>query len=173
MESLSGVSQIIRTAAASVSADKISEAGSVLVKARDQIREAVQELTASSMKPIIQKLEKNQPLTPEEKDLIRSWIVGDAAAFTKKENSFQERLEELRRLGEALGNQETLPRSLPDLLEVYGNLEEAVRLAGDIQFFLEEKERVARFEQAIQNLSASEAEMLAGILKEKLTSSEM
>ncbi len=51
--------------------------------------------------------------------------------------------------------------------------EEAIRLAGDLQFFLEEKERVTRFEQAIQNLSASEAEMLAGILREKLNSPEM
>ncbi len=173
MESLSGVSQIIAAATASASADKFSEAGMALVKARDRIREEVQEQTASSMKPIIHKLEKNQPLSPEEKDLIRSWIVGDAAAFTKKETDYREWLEEFRRLGEALRNQETLPTSLPDLMDVYGNLEEAVRLAGDIQFFLEEKERVARFEQAIQNLSASEAELLAGILHEKLTSPEM
>jgi hypothetical protein len=173
MESLSGVSQIIAVAAASAAADKFSEAGRALVKARDQIREEVQKLTASSMKPIIHKLEKNQPLSLEEKDLVRAWIVGDAAAFTKKENDHREWLEEFRRLGEALSNQETLPTSLPDLMEVYGTMEEAVRLAGDIQFFLEEKERVARFEQAIQNLSASEAELLAGILQEKLTSPEM
>ncbi len=32
---------------------------------------------------------------------------------------------------------------------------------------------MVRIEQAIQNLSASEAEMLAGILQEKLTSPEM
>ena len=125
------------------------------------------------MKPIMQKLENNQPLNPEEKDLIRSWIVGDAAAFTKKEQDYGVWLEEFRRLGEAISNQESLPTSLPDLLDIYGNLEEAVRLAGDIQFFLEEKERVVRFEQAIQNLSASEAEMLAGILREKLNSPEM
>jgi hypothetical protein len=173
MEALSGISQIIATAAGSASGDKFSEAGRALVKARDRIREQVQELTAGSMKPIIHKLEKNQPLTPEEKDLVRSWIVGDAAAFTKREHDYREWLEEFRRLGEVISTQNTLPTSLPDLLEVYGNLEEAVRLAGDIQFFLEEKERVARFGQAIQNLSASEAEMLAGILREKLTSPEM
>jgi hypothetical protein len=173
MESLSGVSQMIAVAAASAAADKFSEAGRALVKARDQIREEVQKLTASSMKPIIHKLEKNQPLSLEEKDLVRAWIVGDAAAFTKKENDYRKWLEEFRRLGEALRNQETLPTSLLDLMEVHGTMEEAVRLAGDIQFFLEEKERVARFEQAIQNLSASEAELLAGILQEKLSSPEM
>jgi hypothetical protein len=173
MESLSGVYQIVAAAAASAAADKFSEAGRALVKARDQIREEVQELTASTMKPIIKKLEKNQPLSQQEKDLIRAWIVGDAAAFTKKENDYREWLEAFRRMGEALRSQESLPASLPDLMEVYGNLEEAVRLAGDIQFFLEEKERVARFEQAIQNLSASEAELLASILHEKLNSPEM
>ena len=112
-------------------------------------------------------------MSPEEKDLVRLWIVGDAAGFTKKESDFREWLEEFRRLGEAIRNVDQMPTSLPEMLDLHGSLEEAVRLAGDIQFFLEEKERVGRFEQAIQNLSASEAELLAGILQEKLRSPEM
>jgi hypothetical protein len=59
------------------------------------------------------------------------------------------------------------------MLNLYGSLEDAVRLAADLQFFLEEKERIGRFQQAIQNLSASDAELLANILQEKLTSPEM
>lgn len=82
-------------------------------------------------------------------------------------------LEEFRNLGRPIGSVSALPSSLPDMLGIYGSLEEAVRLAGDLQFFLEEKERVGRFQQAIQNLSAFEAELLAGILREKLTSPEM
>ena len=173
MESLSGVYQIIAAAAASPSADKFSEAGMALVKTRNAIREELQEVTAAAMKPIIAKLHKNQPLSGEEKDLIRLWIVGDAAGFTKKESDFREWREEFNRLGETIRKVDQMPTSLPEMLDLHGNLEEAVRMAGDIQFFLEEKERVARFEQAIQNLSASEAELLASILQEKLTSPGM
>ncbi len=64
------------------------------------------------MQPIIQKLEKNQPLNPEEKDLIRLWIVGEAEAFTQKEQDYQGWLEQFRQVGAALRDRETLPPSL-------------------------------------------------------------
>jgi hypothetical protein len=172
MESLAGIGRIFSETAAYPAADKFSEAGMALVKARNELREELQAMTYGAMKPIIAKLRKNQPLSAEEKELIRLWIVGDAAGFTKKESDFQAWLEEFRRLGQAI-QVDRMPAALPDLLELHGNLEEAVRLAGDIQFFLEEKDRVARFEQAIQNLDAAEAELLAGILQEKLSSPEM
>jgi hypothetical protein len=173
MESLAGISRIFSEAASYASVDKFSEAGMALVKARKAIREDLQEMTAAAMQPIIAKLRQNQPLSSEEKELVRLWMVGDAAGFTKKESDFQEWLAEFKRLGEAIQQVEQRPVSLPEMLDLHGNLEEAVRLAGDIQFFLEEKERIGRFEQAIQNLTAEDAEMLAGILQEKLNSPEM
>lgn len=173
MESLAGIGRVFSEAASYTSTDKFSEAGMALVQARNEIREELQGMTTAAMKPIIAKLHKNQPLTGEEQDLIRLWIVGDAAGFTKKESDFREWLEEFRRLGEAIQAVDRMPTSLPAMLDLHGNLEEAVRLAGDIQFFLEEKERVGRFEQAIQNLNAADAELLAGILQEKLSSPEL
>ena len=173
MESLADIGRVFSEAAASVTADKFSAAGMDLVQDRKAIREELQKLTAAAMQPIIAKLHQNQPLGSAEKDLVRLWIVGDAASFTKKESDFREWLAEFQRLGEAIRNVEQMPASLPEMLDLHGNLEEAVRLAGDIQFFLEEKERVGRFEQAVQNLSAADAELLAGILQEKLSSPEM
>jgi hypothetical protein len=173
MDSLASIGQLIRDAVANASADKFSEAGMELVQARDQINAEVKEHTAKAMKYVIQKLERNQTLSAEEKDLIRLWIVGDAEALTKKENDFQEWLEEFRRLGEAIANMDRMPDSLSEMLDLEGSLVEAARLAGDLKFFLEEKERVTRFLQAIQNLSMSEAKMMADILKEKLSSPEM
>jgi ribosome biogenesis SPOUT family RNA methylase Rps3 len=173
MESLAEVARIIASAASSPSADQLSQAGMELVKARNKIREELQNLTIGAMKPIISKLKKNEPLSPEEKDLVEMWIVGDAEGYTQTENDYRAWLEEFQRLGRVLGDQATVPSALPEMLKLYGSLEDAVRLAADLQFFLEEKERVGRFQQAIQNLSASEAEMLANILQEKLTSPEM
>lgn len=173
MESLAEVLQSLNAASSSPSSDTFSAAGMALVKAKNQIREEMQALTVSTMKPIIKKLQKNQPLSGEEKDLIRLWIVGEAAAFTQKDNDFREWLEEFKKLGQTISDISAIPGSLPEMLDLYGILEEAVRLAGDLQFFLDEKERVGRFEQSIQNLSASDAELLANILQEKLTSPEM
>jgi hypothetical protein len=173
MDSLAGIAQIIAGAAASPSADALSRAGVELVQARNEIREAVQQLTAEAMQPIIAKLRKNEPLGLEEKDLVRLWIVGDAEGYTQMENDYREWLEEFQRLGRAIGDQGAAPSALPEMLNLYGSLEDAVRLAADLQFFLEEKERIGRFQQAIQNLSASDAELLANILQEKLTSPEM
>lgn len=173
MAELSDIAKIISETVANASSERFSEAGMNLVKARDAIREELQGKTVAAMTPIIQKLTKNQPLSPEEKDLVRLWMVGDAAGFTKKEADYRDWLEEFGRLGENLRNVGQMPTSFSEMLDLHGSLEEAVRLAGNIQFFLEEKERVARFERAIQNLSASEAEMLAGILKEKLRSPDM
>jgi hypothetical protein len=173
MESLAGIAQIIANSASSPSADTLSQAGMELVKARNAIREELQKLTAGAMKPIIHKLRKNEPLSVEEKGLVEMWIVGDAEGYTKMENDYREWLEEFRRLGRVIGDQATVPSALPEILNLYGSLEDAVRLAADIQFFLEEKGRVDRFQQAIQNLSASDAELLANILQEKLASPEM
>ena len=173
MDSLASIGHLIRDAVVNASADKFSEAGMELVQARDQINAEVKEHTAKAMKSVIQKLERDQTLSAEEKDLIRLWIVGDAEAFTKNESDFQEWLEEFRRLGEAIANMDRMPDSISEMLDLEGSLEEAVRLAGDLQFFLEEKERVTHFLQAIQNLSESEAKMMADILKEKLSSPEI
>jgi hypothetical protein len=173
MESLAGIAQIIANSVSSPSADTLSQAGMELVKARNAIREELQKLTAGAMKPIIHKLKKNEPLSPEEKGLVEMWIVGDAEGYTQMENDYHEWLEEFRRLGRVIGDQGMLPSALPEMLKLYGSLEDAVRLAADLQFFLEEKERVDRFQQAIQNLSASDAELLANILQEKLSSPEM
>lgn len=173
MESLAGISRLISEAVSSASAGKFSQAGIELVDTRNQIREELQELTASAMQPIIKKLQDNEPLSLEEKNLIRLWIVGDAEAYNKMENDFRQWLEDFKRLGEVIGNQANLPASLPEMLNLYGSFEDAVRLAADIQFFLEEKERIGRFELAIQNLSEADAELLANILQEKLRSPEM
>jgi len=173
MESLGGISRLIQEAASQPAAEKFSQAGIELVEARNEIKEGLQELTAGAMQAIIDKLRKNESLGQEEKDLIRIWIVGDAEAYTKMENDFQAWLDEFKRLGQGIGEFNTVPTGHQEMLNLYGQLEDAVRLAADLQFFMEEKERIGRFEQAIQTLSASDAELLAGILQEKLNSPEI
>jgi hypothetical protein len=47
---------------------------------KNRIRERFQELSASEIKPIIQKLTNFQPLNEVEKETVRLWMVGDARA---------------------------------------------------------------------------------------------
>jgi hypothetical protein len=173
MEFLEGLSQKMKNAAASSASQDFSRIGMHLVKSRDQARELLQDLTALEIKPLIRKLENNQPLTPEEKDLVRLWIVGDAESYIQMEDDFQEWRQEFQRLSQVIAGQEDKKPSLPELLTTYGVLQDAVRVAADIQFFLENKERVQRFEKAIQNLEQADARLLADLLKAKLTSEEM
>ncbi len=59
------------------------------------------------------------------------------------------------------------------MLNLYGSLEEGVRLAGTSSSSWMRGNGWGAFQQAIQNLSASDAKLLADILREKLTSPEM
>jgi hypothetical protein len=173
MQFLEGLSQKMTNAAAGNSAEDYSGISAKLVQSRDRARELLQDLTAQQIKPLIGKLENNQPLTLEEKDLIRLWVVGDAESYAKMEDDYQEWRQEFQRLSQVVAAQEGKKPSLPELLTTYGVLVDAVRVAADIQFFLENKERVQRFEKAVQNLEAADARLLADLLKAKLASEEM
>jgi hypothetical protein len=173
MEFLKGVFQMMDKVVASSSAEDFSQVGRKLVSARDRAREDLQELTARDIQPIIKKLENNEALSDGEKNLVRVWMVGDAEAYTKMENDYREWVSEFKRLTGAIRETESKSGSVLELLNAYGLLEDAVRLAADIQFFLEEKERIGRFEQAIKSLDRADSKMLADILKEKLASPEM
>ncbi len=99
-----------------------------LVKARNASGKSA-EMTAAAMKPIIA-IAQNQPLAAKKRT---SCGCGSSAMPRLHQEG-----ERNSRLGEAI-RIDQMPTSLPEMLDLHGNLEEAVRLAGDIQFFLEEK----------------------------------
>ncbi len=173
MEFVKGMSQMMDKVADSSSTEDFSQVGRNLVSARDRAREDLQAATAQEIRPIIKKLEKNEPLTDAEKNLVRLWMVGDAEAYTRLEDDYREWVDEFKRLSRALKEAEGQSGSVPELLNAYGLLEDAVRVAADLQFYLEEKERIGKFEQAIKALDRSDSKLLADILKEKLSSPEM
>jgi hypothetical protein len=58
-------------------------------------------------------------------------------------------------------------------LNLHAVLEDAVRVAAEIEGFLEKKERIARFEKTIQNLDQEDASFIVAILKGQLQSEEV
>jgi hypothetical protein len=172
MELPQGISRVMEVSEKS-SADDLDRAGAALAAAKNQIREAIQDLTGPQMEAIIKKLENAEPLTQEEKDYVRSWIIGDAESYTRVENHLQAWLQEFRTLQSAVRDYEGREISVQDLLNLHAILEDAVRVAANIEAFLEKKERIERFEKSIQEIGREDAPFIVGILKGQLESEEM
>jgi hypothetical protein len=173
MEFLKGISRIMSSVTGSGAADDFTRVGSELVQLKAKAREEIQAGTAEPVLGIIQKLENNVTLTPDERQLVGLWVVGDAEGYTKMEADLNEWRKEFRRLSGVLESYEGKEPSPQSLVEVHGVLEDAVRLTADISYFLEKKERVERFNAAINNLSADDGKFLVSMLRSMLTSTDM
>jgi len=173
MQVLQGISQSMKSVSGSGSMDDFARVSSQLVQLKNKVREELQAATAENITKILKKLEKQELLTPEERNLVELWIVGDAEGYTKMENDFGKWQEEFRRLGDVLESYTGQTSSPQTLVEAHGVLEDAIRLTADISYFLEKKDRVERFNSAINNLTPDDAKFLAGMLRSMMSSKEM
>ncbi len=173
MDLVKGISQTLQQAVQSNSPDGFAKASAELVHMKNRIRERFQELSAGEIRAIVGKLENQQPLTDAEKDYVRTWMVGDAEGYTRLENNFKDWTAEFTRLSDALKSYEAQEETLPHLLNVHALLGDAMRVAADISYYLEEKARVERFEEAIKQLDKADSQLLARLLRAKLESAEM
>ena len=89
------------------------------------------------------------------------------------ENNYQEWLDEFRRLAEIIRGYVSTAESAENLLALEGILEDANRLSADLRHYLEEKDRVDRFNAAIDNLTPEDGAVILSILRGMLTSPEM
>jgi hypothetical protein len=173
MQILQGISQSMKSVSGSSSLDDLTRVSSDLVQAKNQVREEIQAATAEDITKILKKLGNQDPLTPEEKNLVELWIVGDAEGYTKMENDFGEWQKEFQRLSGVLDSYAGQTPSPQTLVEVHGVLEDAIRIAADISYFLEKKDRVERFNSAINNLTAADSRFLADMIRSMLANPEM
>ncbi len=172
MELLQGLSQVMEISAKS-SADDLDRVGAALADAKNLVREEIQRLTADLMAAVIAKLEKGQPLTPEEQDYVRAWIVGDAEGYTRVENHLQAWLREFKTLQDAIHTYEAREESVQGLLNLHAVLEDAVRVAAQIKGFLEKKERIERFAKSIRNIDQEDPQFIVGILRGQMQSEDV
>ena len=172
MEYLKGMSQAMQQAQADNTSESYGLVATELVKSKNKVRQAIEQATAGAVAAIIGKLENNQPLTEDEKQTVRLWVVGDAEGYVKSENNFQDWLVEYRRLMDVITAWESKTGSIQELVEVHGVLEDAIKLADAVAHYLEDRERVARFENAITSMNAEDSKFIAGLLKGMLDSPE-
>ena len=77
---------------------------------------------------------------------------------------------EYQRLLDVIANWEGKTGSVQEMVEVHGVVEDAIQVADNLAHFLEDRERVARCENALSNLNADDNKFIAGMLKSMLNS---
>ena len=173
MEFLKGMAQMMQQAQGGGGADQYAYAANELVQAKNRAREAIEQATAPAIAAIIPKLENHEPLTEAEKQTIKLWVVGDAEGYVKMENNFPDWLVEYQRLMDAIADYEARPGSIQELVEAHGVLEDAIKVADALAHYLDDRERVSRFENAITQLNADDSKFIAGVLKSMLASPDL
>jgi hypothetical protein len=148
------------------------QAGRLLGDEKAVLREQLQAQTAPEIAAVIRKLRAEQDISQEEIDLVRLWIVGDAAGYLQAENDFQHWLDEFARLRESLTGY--LDRNLDsgEIVILQGILEDAVRVSFDIANYLEKKERVENFDATTRDPGRINKAVLATLLSRKLESGD-
>ena len=172
MEYLKGMSQAMKQAQADNTSESFGYVATELVKSKNAIRQAIEQATAGAVAAIIGKLENHQPLTDAEKQTVELWVVGDAEGYIKMENNFQDWLQEYQLLMDVIAAWENKTGSVQELVEVHGLLEDAIKVADAAAHYLEDRERVARCQNALSNLNAEDNKFIAGLLKSMLASPE-
>jgi len=165
------VTKTMANATEAMSEGAFQQAGSVLSQAKNSVREEAQRKSSPEIKKILKKLQSDEQLSAGEIALVKAWIVGDAAEYTKMENNFQDWISEYDRLRKSLAAYENRDCSHEDLLTLHGILQDATRVSYDIANYLESKERIRKFESAVgDGIDENERDILINILIGKLQS---
>jgi hypothetical protein len=101
-----------------------------------------------SYEPLVRKLRDGTALTPDELQALRSLIVGDAEYYLKYDDDFDRSKGELTRIVEQIRQLQSDEPDAATLMHVAVLCREATTLLAATEHYLEQKERVRRFEQA-------------------------
>ena len=172
METLKDLAELMHRAVETPDGEEFNRLSNVFQHHKSEIREKIQAMTSKEVKGIIKKLSEGEDLKEEEMGLVKLWIVGDAEAYAKMENKFEAWIEEFKRLGSLMKEQEAGAEEVQDLFRAQGILEDASRLAINIGYYLETIERIRRFEEATANPALMDRDLIVKILKLKFASPE-
>jgi hypothetical protein len=137
-----------------------------IVKLTEALHEGYQASIQDQVLSMIDKMRARATLTPADLTMIEGFIVGDAEAYTRLENNFQDWIAELGRL---VGVLDGMSGGLTGKtwLDALGEVEDAHRVLNDICNYLQQKERVTRFRRTVaEGLTPERTQMLIEILKE-------
>ena len=136
----------------------------------DSLREYAQKLSANDIKQLAHKLNSFDPLTLKDIDTLRLCIVGDADSYAHIENSVSEWKSELGRVMSQVSAYTSEDPKVGDVMRLQALLRDADRVVDDLAFYAAQKDRVAKFETAVQNLTQEDRNLLFALLNTKLQS---
>ncbi|MEK6799012.1 MAG: hypothetical protein AABZ12_08620 [Planctomycetota bacterium] len=166
-ETIQSLKDTARSALANESVDDFSAFERYLNEVEAYAREVQQAMWADEARATVRRLEKGEPLTPTDHDVIRAFLISDAQAYLAQENSFNDWIHELNRIVGVLDRQASaIDRN--SVVQLRGVLKDAIRLVPDIRNYLTEKRRVEQFEGALSTLDKSSRELLHRVLTEQL-----
>ena len=134
------------------------------------LREYIQGITEDQIVAIIKKLKKNEQIISDDKEHIKLWLVGDAEYYTKMENNVEGWKNELKRLMGDINNFKTDNPDVVAACKLRGLFRDGSRVLTDIFYFLEQKDRVAKFDESTEEIDDSERQILIRLLEQKMKS---
>ena len=112
-------------------------------------REAFQAKLSDTFKPVLEKLKKGQSLTPDELKMLELLVLGDAEYYLRAENDIENWKSQVRSLLEQIRSIRTGPLDDVDgLMRLRAVCRETLELLSRLAFYLGEKERVRKFQEA-------------------------
>lgn len=151
------------------SAEQFSDFEKHVNEVEAYVREVQQTMWAKEAKATVKNLANNVPLTPTDMQVLRTFIVSDAERYLEHENNYGDWQRELKRLMNDLVQRANMT-DRDTIGDLRGVLKDAIRLVPDIRNYLEERQRVEKFEQALNSLDGPSRDMLSRLIKEQLTS---
>ncbi|MEI6438441.1 MAG: hypothetical protein WCO69_06815 [Candidatus Omnitrophota bacterium] len=136
------------------------------------LREHIEDISKPQITAVIEKLRARAPLSKEDRDYLRLWLVGDADYYVALENNYQEWLAEFNRLIEDLKKVDPSKTDFSSAATLRAKVLDATRVLGDILFFLGQKERIESFVDSTREIDPDEADLLIQILQGKISSME-
>ncbi len=147
-----------------------SRLSTIFEELHNHFREHIQELTVDEVQRVVGKLKRGEHITPEDKQQIKLWIVGDAEHYANLENNFADWQSELKRLMSVIGGFNTAKPSVEEISDLRGLLRDGERVIADIMYFLQQKDRVKNFEESTEEIDDQEREFLIRLLENKIKS---
>ena len=151
-------------------ADVYWKLSTVLQSLDNELREHIQALTEKEMLKVIDKLKSGAQLSEQELHYVKLWIVGDADYYVKYENNYQEWVNELERLVGVIAEFKNKDVDFQNASQLRAISLDAVRVIGDILFFVTQQQRIRNFSESNKSIDAGERQLLIDLLQGKMIS---
>ncbi len=152
--------------------DNYGALGDQVEELEGQAREAFQ--SRMDFASLLPKLKAGKPLTPEDLKTLELLIVGDAEYFLKYETEFDHWKSEVQQLVGEISKLRSSDLDVDGLMHLRALCGEVRRVLPAVVYYLDQKERASKFQQATQGpIDAEASRVLAEIVEQMLVSDKM